>query len=173
MRIACVLDSGFEDSEFRLPYDRFRAAGHEVTIVGLNRGERLRGKRGQEEVTVEVGIDEARPRDAEALFIPGGHSPDRLRADERVVDYVRAFAQRPIFAVCHGPQLLITAEMVRGRRMTAWKTVQKDLRCCGALVEDRPVVVDGNLVTSRRPEDLEVFAREALDLMATGAGAHA
>lgn len=173
MRIACLLGPDFEDSEFRVPYDRFRGAGHEVTIIGLERGARLKGKKGREEVVTDVGIDQVRPEEFDALFIPGGYSPDVLRADERVVHFVRAFANKPIFAICHGPQLLLTAGMVQGRTLTAWKTVQGDLRHAGANVVDREVVVDRNLVTSRKPDDLDAFTREALRLLVDQAGARA
>jgi len=172
MRIACVLANGFEDSEFKKPYDAFRAAGHEVTIIGLKAGEPLQGYRGKEKTKAEKGIDEVRPDQFDALFIPGGQSPDHLRVDDRVVNFVRAFRDRPIFAVCHGPQLLITAELVRGRKMTAWKTVQVDLKNAGANVVDEEVVVDRNLVTSRKPEDLDAFIRESMAQLGAGAGAH-
>ena len=108
MRIACLLDTDFEDSEFRKPYDAFKAAGHEVVIIGLQRDAKLTGKQGKEVVRAERGIDEAKPDDFDALFLPGGYSPDRLRADQRMVDFARAFfdRERPVFAVCHGPQML-------------------------------------------------------------------
>jgi protease I len=165
MRIACLIASDFEDSEFRIPCDRFRGAGHEVVIIGLKAKETLRGKKGREAVATDLGIDQVNPDDFDALFIPGGHSPDHLRADPRMVDFVRAFQDRPIFAICHGPQLLITAGMVKGRTLTAWQTVQVDLRNAGARVLDREVVVDDNLVTSRKPDDLDPFVRESLHVL--------
>jgi protease I len=164
-----VLDSGFEDSEFRVPSDRFRAAGHEVTVIGRQRGQTLQGYRGKERVNADVGIDEVSPDQFDALFIPGGQSPDHLRADPRFVNFARAFQRKPIFTICHGPQLLITAGMVRGRRMTAWQTVQVDLANAGANVVDQSVVVDGNLVTSRKPDDLDDFVRESLRLLGQSA----
>jgi protease I len=165
MRIAALVGPGFEDSEFRRPYEAFRATGHQVAVVGLKKGETLRGYKGKEQTKVEQSLDDARPEPFDALFIPGGHSPDFLRGDNRAVQFVRGFRDKPIFAVCHGPQLLITAEMVNGRRMTAWKTIQVDLRNAGARVEDTEVVVDRNLVTSRKPEDLDAFIRESLALL--------
>jgi protease I len=173
MRIACLLGQEFEDSEFRVPYDRFRRAGHEVVVIGLKAGETVVGKEGKEHVRIDEGIGASRADDFDALFIPGGHSPDVLRGDERMIDFVRRFRERPILAICHGAQLLITADLVRGRKMTAWKTVQLDLRNAGAEVRDEPVVVDGNLVTGRRPEDLEAFVRESLRLLEGATGAHA
>jgi protease I len=171
MRIAALVGPEFEDSEFRVPYDGFRRAGHEVVVIGQKAGQTVEGHKGREKTKVERGIDEVKPEQFDALFIPGGHSPDYLRSDERMVDFARAFANRPIFAICHGPQVLITAEMVRGRTMTSWKTVQVDLRNAGAKVLDQEVVVDRNLVTSRKPDDLEAFTRESLALLQNGARA--
>ncbi|HXU73653.1 MAG TPA: type 1 glutamine amidotransferase domain-containing protein [Polyangia bacterium] len=173
MRIACVLAGGFEDSEFRKPYDAFRDAGHDVTIIGKKKGDKLEGKNGKEKTQADLGIDEAHAEDYHALFIPGGHSPDMLRADPRFVTFVKAFADRPILAICHGPQLLISAGMTKGKKMTAWRTVQVDLGYTGANVVDEPVVVDGNLVTSRQPDDIPKFIERSLALLAEGARAHA
>ncbi len=167
MRIACILDDLFEDSEFQKPYEAFREAGHEVVIVGVEAGKEVKGERGRVTARVEKSFAETRPEEYEALFIPGGYSPDRLRGHPQAVAFVRHFfeADKPVFAICHGPQILITAGVVRGRRMTAWKTIQFDLRLAGAEVVDEPVVVDRNLVTSRQPDDLPAFIRESLALL--------
>jgi protease I len=164
-KIACLLASGFEDSEFEIPYERLFAAGYQVEIIGAHAGEQLRGKQGKVSVTVDIGVDEADPATYEGMLIPGGLSPDFLRADERFVELVAEFdaTGRPLAAVCHGPQLLLTAELVRGRRLTAWSTVQGDLRQAGAEVEDEPVVVDGNWITSRNPGDLELFSAKLIE----------
>jgi protease I len=172
MRIAALVGPGFEDSEFRTPYDRFRKGGHEVVVVGTKKGETLMGDKGRESAQVDLALENARPEQFDALFIPGGHSPDALRADDRAVEFVRRFRDKPIFAICHGPQLLITAEMVRDRTMTAWKTIQVDLRNAGAKVVDKDAVVDRNLVTSRKPDDLEAFVRESLRLLENQTTAH-
>ena len=165
MRIACILGPGFEDSEFKVPYDRFRAAGHEVVVIGTDEGKLLKGDKGKEQIESETSVDDVSPNEFDALFIPGGHSPDNLRADPRMVDFVRGFRGKPILAICHGPQILITADLVRGRRLTAWKTVQVDLKHAGADVVDQEVVVDRNLVTSRGPDDLDAFVRESLKIL--------
>ena len=173
MRIACLLDNDFEDSEFRKPYDAFKAAGHEVVIIGLTADAKLTGKQGKEAVRTERGIDDVKPDEFDALFLPGGYSPDHLRADERMVAFTKAFfdRERPVFAICHGPQLLLTAGVVEGRTLTAWKTVQTDLKAAGANVVDREVVVDRNLVTSRQPDDLEAFSKASLEMLSqVGAG---
>ncbi|HMJ56999.1 MAG TPA: type 1 glutamine amidotransferase domain-containing protein [Polyangiaceae bacterium] len=172
MRIAALVGPGFEDSEFRTPYDRFRKGGHEVVVVGTKKGETLLGDKGRERAQVDLALEDARPEQFDALFIPGGHSPDSLRADDRAVEFVRRFRDKPVFAICHGPQLLITAEMVRDRTMTAWKTIQVDLRNAGAKVVDKDAVVDRNLVTSRKPDDLEAFVRESLRLLENQTTAH-
>lgn len=169
MRIAALVGPEFEDTEFGVPYERFRKAGHQVTVIGLKKGETLKGKKGKEEATIEASIDEARAASFDALFIPGGHSPDHLRADDRMVEFVKGFKDKPIFAICHGPQLLISAGMTAGRSMTAWKTVQVDLGYAGAKVADKEVVVDGKIVTSRKPDDVDAFVRESLRLLENGA----
>jgi protease I len=159
-RVACVLSDGFEDSEFRIPYDRLRGEGYEVEIIGAEAGRTLEGKQGKEHVRVEKGIAEARPQDYQALFIPGGYSPDHLRIDPRFVEFAKAFDRdrKVVAAVCHGPQLLMTAGLVKGRTLTAWPTIQQDLAMVGARVKDEPVVEDGNWITSRKPDDLQQFS---------------
>jgi|KBSMisStaDraftv2_1062788.scaffolds.fasta_scaffold1335569_1 protease I len=158
-KIACLLANGFEDSEFQIPCDWLSAAGYSVEIVGEKAGELLTGEKGRETALVDVAIDEVDVDDYEGMLIPGGYSPDKLRADDRFVEFVRAFdaTGRPLAAVCHGPQLLLTAELQAGRTLTAWPTVQGDLRQAGAHVIDRDVVVDDNWITSRKPDDLEAF----------------
>jgi protease I len=159
-RIACILAEGFEDSEFRVPYDRLRKEGFQVDIIGVEAGKELRGKNGKEKVRVEKAIDQVFADDYQALLIPGGYSPDHLRADPRFVEFVKVFdrSKKLIAAVCHGPQLLMTAGLVKGRTLTAWSTVQGDLKLAGANVKDEPVVKDGNWITSRKPQDLEQFS---------------
>ena len=127
MKVACVLANGFEDSEFKQPYDALREAGHDVTIVGLEAGKELKGDKGRETATVEKAFADASPDDFEALFIPAG--------------------------------------AYRDHRMTAWKTIQSDLKLLGANVVDQEVVVDRNLVTSRQPQDIPAFIREGLKLL--------
>jgi protease I len=115
----------------------------------------------------EVGIDQVKPEQFDALFIPGGYSPDHLRANPQVVSFTNAFfdEQKPVFAICHGPQLLMTAGVVKGRKLTAWQTIQDDLKQVGADVVDQEVVVDKNLVTSRKPGDIPAFIRESAKLL--------
>lgn len=167
MRIACVLDVDYEDSEFKQPYDAFKQAGNQVTIIGLEPGKELKGKKGTVTTRAETGIDQVRPEQFDALLIPGGYSPDQLRANPKMVQFVKAFIDsgKPVFAICHGPQLLITARVVKGRKLTAWQTIQDDLAQVGANVVDQEVVVDKNLITSRKPADIPAFIRESLKLL--------
>ena len=167
MRIACVLASDFEDSEFQDPYDAFLQAGHDVTIVGLKAREALRGKKGQVTAMAEKSFDDVSPTDFDALFIPGGYSPDKLRAHQEAVIFVKEMMakSKPTLVICHGPQLLLTADEHKRHRMTAWKTVQGDLKKAGADVVDKEVVVDRNLVSSRMPADLPAFIRESLRVL--------
>lgn len=165
IRVACLIDDEFEDSEFRVPYDRLKRAGADVELIGFQAGKDLTGHKGDECVRVERAIDTSDPTNYQALFIPGGYSPDHLRADERFLDFVRAFDQqkKPIAAICHGAQLLLSAGLVEGRTLTAWKTVQRDLAMAGAYVRDEPVVRDRNWITSREPGDLEPFCGALVD----------
>jgi protease I len=166
-RIACLLGPMFEDSEFRIPYDRLKEAGYQVDIIGVKAGEVVAGYKGKEKAKIDKSIDEVRPEDYVALLIPGGFSPDILRRDQRFIEFVRRFdaQKRPIAAVCHGPQLLLSARLVRGRTMTAWDTVRGDLEQAGANVKDEPVVIDGNWITSRKPEDLEAFSQALIETL--------
>jgi protease I len=159
-KVAILLGQAFEDSEFKVPYDRLKAEGFEVDIIGREASEELAGSKGKVTTRATKGIDQARPQDYDALVIPGGYSPDKLRADERFVRFVQEFdkTRKPLAAVCHGPQLLITAGLAKGRTLTAWKTIQEDLRQIGASVRDEPVVRDGNWITSRKPDDLQQFS---------------
>jgi protease I len=166
-KVACLLGQGFEDSEFRIPYDRVRKEGYEVDVIGPKAGTELKGYKGRETVKADKGIDEVRPEDYLGLLIPGGQSPDHLRADQRFVEFVKRFdvSKRPLAAVCHGPQLLLSARLVRGRTLTAWTTVQVDLDLAGAKVKDEQVVIDQNWITSRKPDDLQAFSEAFVEAL--------
>ncbi|CAN5503193.1 type 1 glutamine amidotransferase domain-containing protein [soil metagenome] len=158
-RIALVLAEDFEDSEFRKPYDALRAAGHTVDVIGAKQGS-VTGKNGTEKVKIELTVADVAPADYQALVIPGGYSPDHLRIDKPIVEFVQAMvgAGKLIAAVCHGPQLLIEADAVKGKQLTSWPSVKKDLENAGAKWVDQEVVVDHMLITSRKPADLPAFS---------------
>jgi protease I len=160
-KIAMPVAEGFEDSEFTVPYERLRAGGHEVVVVGSQPGTTVEGKRGDAKAEIERTAADLLPEDFDALVIAGGHSPDRLRLDSRLVAFVRDFFRtgRPVAAICHGPQLLIEADVVDGLTLTSWPSVRRDLENAGANWVDRELVEDGNLITSRKPEDLDAFCK--------------
>lgn len=166
-KIATVITNLFEDSEFTSPAKAFEDAGHEVVTIENEAGAEIKGKKG-ETFKVDKGIDDVKPEDFDALLLPGGFSPDILRADDRFVEFVKAFMDdmKPVFAICHGPQLLITAKTLDGRDATGYKSIQVDMENAGVDFTDKEVVVCQNqLVTSRTPADLEAFNRESLKLL--------
>lgn len=166
--VAAVVHDDYEDSELDVPVARLTDAGHTVTIVGLEADRRLAGKRGNSSTTVERTTGEVTVDDFDALLIPGGWSPDKLRLDEDAVALTRAFVRsgKPVAAICHAGQLLIEADVVAGRTLTSYPSVRTDLINAGAEWVDRQVVEDGNLITSRRPDDLEAFSKALLDALA-------
>ncbi len=103
-------------------------------------------------------------KDFDALLIPGGYSPDKLRADEDAVRFVKDFVEsgKPVFSICHAPQLLITAQVLKGRKVTGWKSIVQDIKNAGAIFLDQEVVEDGNLISSRSPQDIPAFIRAML-----------
>jgi protease I len=163
-KIAMPLADGFEDSEFIIPDQRLRDAGHQVVVFGSEADEVVEGKRRRAQVRVQASAGELDVDAFDALVIPGGHSPDNLRTDRAVVDFVRRFCEsgKLVAAICHGPQLLIEADAVQGRKLTSWPSVRKDLENAGAKWVDKEVVEDENLVTSRKPADLEAFSKAVL-----------
>jgi deglycase len=169
-KIAFLVDQMFEDSEFRVPYDRLRAAGHQIDILGVKAGDTVTGYRQKERVQIEKPVAQARVEDYDALVIPGGYSPDHLRTDRGAVAFTRtlALANKPVAAVCHGPSLLIEADLVYGRQITSWPSIKIDLINAGARWVDREVAIDGNLITSRRPDDLPAFSDAIQRMLAEG-----
>ncbi len=160
-KIAFVMDNMFEDSEFRFPYDRANEAGHETVIVGLEKNKDLEGKKGQEKVTTDVGVDEVDAASFDGVVIPGGYSPDLIRTNEKIVSFVRTLfeGQKPVAAICHAGWVLAEADIARGKTVTSWPSIKTDLVNAGANWVDQEVVEDGNLITSRVPGDLPAFNR--------------
>ncbi|HZG71551.1 MAG TPA: type 1 glutamine amidotransferase domain-containing protein [Chondromyces sp.] len=167
-KIATLVTDLFEDSEYTEPAKAYKEAGHEVVTIEKEKGKTVKGKQGQATVTIDESIDQVNPDDFDALFIPGGFSPDQLRADDRFVQFAKTFmdAKKPVFAICHGPQLLITAKTLEGRDATGYKSIRVDMEYAGANFADKEVVVCQNqLVTSRTPDDIPAFTRESLKLL--------
>lgn len=161
-RIAILATDGFEQSELMEPRRLLKEAGFKVDVVSPKSGE-IRGwqkKEWGDNVPVDVPLGKASPEDYDALVIPGGQiNPDLLRMEPAAVDFVRAFGEsdKPLAAICHGPWLLVEAGVAKGRKVTSWPSIKTDLCNAGATWEDAPVVTDGNLITSRKPDDIPQF----------------
>lgn len=167
-KIAVVMTDLFEDVEYTSPKEELEKAGHELTTIGFEAGETVTGKKEDTKVTIDKGIGEVSPEDFDALLIPGGYSPDKLRKDERFLDFTRYFAdnKKSIFTICHGPQLLINAEVLKGKDITSVSQVAIDLKNAGANFHDKEVVIDDSgLISSRTPDDLPAFNKAMLDAL--------
>jgi len=158
-KIAFIVDEMFEDSELKVPYERAREAGHECVIVGLEAGKRLKGKKGDYETTTERAVADVSADDFDALVVPGGYSPDKIRGNADMVALTRGIyeANKPVAAICHAGWMLAEADIIRGRTVTSYPSIKTDLKNAGADWVDREVVEDGNLITSRNPGDLPAF----------------
>jgi protease I len=159
-RVAILVEDEFEDQELFGPLEALRGAGATVTLVGGSPGATYRGKRGASVVTADVAAGSARMQDFDALVIPGGHAPDKMRLRHAMVDLARDAmnAGKPVAAICHGAQVLISANVLRGRTLTCWPSIAIDVKNAGGLYVDRPVVEDNNLITSRKPDDVPMFS---------------
>jgi protease I len=160
IRVAVLVEQEFEDRELTGPVDALRAAGATVVLVGPSAGAPFTGKRGEATVTSDLAASGARIADFDAVVIPGGHAPDRMRMRHAMVDLARdaMAAGKPVAAICHGPQVLISAGVLRGRTVTCWPSIAIDVKNAGGLYVDKPVVEDGNLITSRKPDDVPAFS---------------
>jgi protease I len=163
-KIAVIIADLFEDVEYTDPAEAFRAAGHELAHIGLEKGKTVTGKKKGTEVKIDRAVSDASAGDFDALLIPGGYSPDQLRVDENAVQFVRSFVEsnKPVFSICHGPQILITADVIRGRKITGYKSIIQDIKNAGAIYLDQEVVEDGNLISSRNPDDIPAFTEACL-----------
>lgn len=160
------MEKGVEDSEFIYPYYRFQEEGFKMDIVAPQAKKEYIGKRGVPFIS-EFSASDIDLEDYDAVIIPGGHAPDRMRIHPDLVQLVKDANSKGkvIAAVCHGPQMLIEADIVRGKTVTSWPSVRTDLKNAGANVVDKPAVVDGNLVTSRSPDDLPHFCKATIKLL--------
>ncbi|HEY2624177.1 MAG TPA: type 1 glutamine amidotransferase domain-containing protein [Dyella sp.] len=171
-KIAMLATDGFEQSELLEPRRLLEAAGAEVSVVAPGGATEIRAwhnKDWGETVFVDIALDRAKAGNYDALVLPGGvMNPDRLRLEPAAIALIKAFAKsgKPLAAICHGPWTLIDAGLVKGRKVTSWPSLRKDLENAGAYWEDREVVQDGQLITSRKPDDIPAFARTVIDALA-------
>lgn len=172
-RIAILASDGFEESELFSPKAALEKEGAQIDIIS-DKGDEIRGFKHMEKgeaIKVDKQLSHADINDYDGLVVPGGvFNPDKLRRDDRAIAFVRsAFARElPVAAICHGPQVLISADVVKDRKMTGFEAIQIDLKNAGAKVSDEPVVVDRGLVTSRNPDDLDAFNAKIVEEFAEG-----
>lgn len=173
-RVLIIATDGFEQSELMKPRENLDNQGFETTVASLEDGE-IKGwdqKDWGESVAVDLTVDEVAVGDYDALLLPGGQmNPDILRMNDKVIDLIRQFdsAGKPIAAICHAPWLLAEANLVNGRTVTGWPSIRTDLTNAGAKVADQEVSVDGNLITSRKPEDIAAFSKALIEMLGESA----
>jgi protease I len=177
-KVAILTENGFEESELTSPKKAMEDAGIKVDIVSPQK-DKVKAWNHDHwsiELPVDVNLSDAHPDDYDALIIPGGvMNPDLMRINPDCVEFAKSFleAGKPIAAICHGPQLLIETGLLEGRNMTSYPSVQTDLKNAGVNWEDKEVIVDRGLVTSRSPEDLEAFNKKLLEEIREGVHEHA
>ncbi len=162
--IAVLIDDLFEDSEYTKPAEAFKQAGHELVHVGAEAGKTVKGKKQGTQVHIDKAAKNVAVDDFDAIFIPGGYSPDKLRIHNDVVQFTRDFVDsgKPVLSICHAPQLLITAQAIRGRKITGYVSIVQDIKNAGAEFIDQAVVEDDNLISSRNPNDIPAFIDASL-----------
>lgn len=170
-RILIVAADGFEQSELEVPLERLQDAGADIEVASIAMGDITGWDEDDwgDEIEVDLKISDVKIDDYDALILPGGQiNPDLLRVDENAVSLIRDFAAtgKPVAAICHAPWLLIEAGLAKGRRMTSFKSIRTDVQNAGADVVDEPVVIDGNIITSRCPDDLPAFCDAIITALA-------
>jgi deglycase len=169
-RVLIIATDGFEEWELFGPREILQKRGAEVVLASPRRDPIQATVHDDPGKTIrpDLAVDEALADDFDALILPGGvRNPDHLRTNVRVIELIRDFAEqgKPIGAICHGPWLLVEADLLRGRTATSWPSIRTDLRNAGANVVDEPAVTDGNIVTSRNPQDVQEFTEALIDLI--------
>ena len=171
MKALVISADNFEDTELLVPYYRLQEEGIDVDVVSIQKGT-IKGKHGYE-VRATKTLAEVNPDEYDILVLPGGKAPETVRKQQKAIEISQHFFKKnkPVSAICHGPQTLITAGLLKGRHATCYRTVAEEIKAAGAFYEDREVVVDGNLVTSRQPSDLPAFMRETMKMIKRAKGA--
>ena len=165
--VAILMETLYQDMEAWYPYYRLKEEGAQVFFVGAKKGDVYTGKCGYEAVA-EMGMDELAGRDFDAVIIPGGFAPDYMRRHKPMVDFVRDMAQtgKVVSAICHGGWMLVSADVIRAKRVTSFFAIKDDMKNAGGDWEDQAVVQDGNMITSRKPDDLPVFMKTVIEVLA-------
>jgi protease I len=170
-QVAILLTEGFQDQEALHPMDYLTERGATITVIGPA-VETVKAYNSDVEITIEKTVAEVLVDDFDALVIPGGQSPARLREDETVVAFVREFVEsgKPVAAICHGPQVLVAAGVMDGKRATCYAGIAQELIDAGVEYEDVELIRDGNIITSRLPQDLPVFSHAIAQALTEKAG---
>ncbi|MFD2044653.1 type 1 glutamine amidotransferase domain-containing protein [Ornithinibacillus salinisoli] len=163
-RVAFLLASGFEDSEMKNPYEAIKAAGHETVVLGNEKGVVCEGKKKTVTYKTEEKAEDVDPNEFDAVIIPGGGAPEILRVNQGTVDFVKGLNKKSkvIAGICHGPQVMISADILRGKELTCYIGIRDDVINSGGIFRDEEVVVNKNIITSRTPKDEPAFIREIL-----------
>ena len=160
MKVLIISADNFEDTELLVPYYRMLEEGHDVDIASMNKG-KIKGKRGYE-VEANKALKDVNSEDYDFLILPGGKAPEAVRKEQKALEIAGDFfdKNKPVAAICHGPQILISAGLMKGKHATCYHSVAPEMKTAGANYEDKEVIVDGNLITSRQPSDLPAFMKE-------------
>jgi len=169
-KVAILIENDVEDAEFQVPYDGLKQAGLEVVVLGSRTNENYQGKRGKLSISADGTTTEAVASEFDAVIIPGGMAPDKMRRNPSTVRFVQEAMQQGklVAAVCHGPQVLIEGDLLKGKKATGFVAIRKDMINAGANYMDVPLLIDGNLITSRQPGDLPIFTTAILGYLGYG-----
>ena len=164
VNIGVLIDDMFEDVEYISPVKAFEKNGYKIIHIGLKEGKTVKGKKKGTLVKIDKSAQNVSVNDLDALLIPGGCSPDHLRGYNEPVKFVIDYfnSDKPLFAICHAPQILITAQLIEGRRITGWRSIIQDIKNAGAEFVDQAVVEDDNIISSRGPQDIPLFINACL-----------
>ncbi len=166
-KMAMLIEQDFEDIEVTEPLRIFREAGIHATVIGNNLQATYTGKKKEANIKADTTPDRINVQDFDVIYIPGGYAPDKMRLHQPMIDLVKKFVEagKLVVALCHGPQVLISAGLVKGKRMTSWPSVAVDLKNAGATYIDEPVVKDGRFITSRKPDDIPQFTKAVIEAL--------
>lgn len=165
-KIAILIDNNYQDEEGVDPKIFLESKGFSVDYIGIEKGIK-KGKFGRNTVVVDKTFNATNPKDYDGIIIPGGAAPEYLRVNDDVLNWVKQFLNtgKLVAAICHGPQVLISANACKGKKMTSYIGIRDDLKLAGAIYEDKEVLIDGNFITSRKPEDIPAFNKAILDYL--------